>query len=220
MELNISVDEENIDQYLVLITYDVGSKINFNIGYSGDNFEIEPEFDFGIENVSTYMSVFSSFIKNTSPEEIKSMFNELCWTITKQVVYRMKNNSEFMSSIHGGNAVWTPNRSSYGFTFKRKDSGLIKKLVDYLDSDKKGTKLDFLVDIGSLQKKDVNGKPYYSHKNQNNWQIPSAFRGQLSGLFNSARLAGILDYDKKGNQFYLKKGPNFEAFKSGQLSEL
>ena len=220
MELNISVDEENIDQYLVLITYDVGSKINFNIGYSGDNFEIEPEFDFGIENVSTYMSVFSSFIKNTSPEEIKSMFNELCWTITKQVVYRMKNNSEFMSSIHGGNAVWTPNRSSYGFTFKRKDSGLIKKLVDYLDSDKKGTKLDFLVDIGSLQKKDVNGKPYYSHKNQNNWQIPSAFRGQLSGLFNSARLAGILDYDKKGNQFYLKKGPNFKAFKSGQLSEL
>jgi hypothetical protein len=220
MELNISVDEENIDQYLVLITYDVGSKINFNIGYSGDNFEIEPEFDFGIENVSTYMSVFSSFIKNTSPEEIKSMFNELCWTITKQVVYRMKNNSEFMSSIHGGNAVWTPNRGSYGFTFKRKDSGLIKKLVDYLDSNKKGTKLDFLVDIGSLQKKDVNGKPYYSHTNRNNWQIPQAFRGQLSGLFNSARLAGILDYDKKGNQFYLKKGSNFELFKSGKLKEI
>ena len=220
MELNISVDGENIDQYLVMITYDVGNKINFNIGYSGDNFEIEPEFDFGIENVSTHMSVFSSFIKNTSPEEIKSMFNELCWTITKQVVYRMKSNSEFMSSIHGGNAVWTPNRGSYGFTFKRKDSGLIKKLVDYLDSNKKGTKLDFLVDIGSLQKKDVNGKPYYSHTNRNNWQIPQAFRGQLSGLFNSARLAGILDYDKKGNQFYLKKGPNFELFKSGKLKEI
>jgi hypothetical protein len=220
MELNISVDEENIDQYLVLITYNVGNKINFNIGYSGDNFEIEPEFDFGIENVSTHFQIPVGFLTNPSNENIKSFFNELCWTITKQVVYRMKNNSEFMSSIHGGNAVWTPNRSSYGFTFKRKDSGLIKKLVDYLDSGNKGTKLDFLVDIGSLQKKDVNGKPYYSHKNQNNWQIPSAFRGQLSGLFNSARLAGILDYDKKGNQFYLKKGPNFEAFKSGQLSPL
>jgi len=220
MELNISVDEENIDQYLVMITYDVGDKINFNIGYSGDNFEIEPEFDFGIENVSTHFQIPVGFLTNPSYENIKSFFYELCWTITKQVVYRMKNNSEFMSSIHGGNAVWTPNRSSYGFTFKRKDSGLIKKLVDYLDSDNKGTKLDFLVDIGSLQKKDVNGKPYYSHSNQNNWQIPSAFRGQLSGLFNSARLAGILDYDKKGNQFYLKKGPNFEAFKSGQLSPL
>lgn len=220
MELNISVDEENIDQYLVMITFDIGNKINFNIGYSGDNFEIEPEFDFGIENVSTHFQIPIGFLMNPSDENIKSFFNELCYTISKQVVYRMKSNSEFMSSIHGGNAVWTPNRRSYGFTFKRKDSGLIKKLVDYLDSGNKGTKLDFLVDIGSIEKKDVNGKPYYSHKNQNNWQIPSAFRGQLSGLFNSARLAGILDYDKKGNQFYLKKGPNFEKFKSGQLNPL
>jgi len=220
MELNISVDEENIDQYLVLITYDVGSKINFNIGYTGDNFEIEPEFDFGIENVSTHMSIFKSFIKNTGREEIKSAFDELCWTITKQVVYKMKMNSAFMTSIHGGQPVWTPNRTSYGYTFKRKDSGLIKKLVDYLDADNKGTKLDFLVDIGSLDKMNINGKPQYSHKNKHNWQIPSAFRGQLSGLFNSARLAGILDYDKKGNQFYLKKGPNFEKFKSGELSTL
>ena len=220
MELNISVDEENIDQYLVMITYNVGDRVFFNVGYSGDNFEIEPEFDFDIENVSTHFQIPIGFLNNPSDENIKSFFIDLCWTISKQIIYRMKSNSEFMSSIHGGNAVWTPNRSSYGFTFKRKDSGLIKKLVDYLDSGNKGTKLDFLVDIGSLQKKDVNGKPYYSHSNQNNWQIPSAFRGQLSGLFNSARLAGILDYDKKGNQFYLKKGPNFEAFKSGQLSPL
>jgi hypothetical protein len=77
-----------------------------------------------------------------------------------------------------------------------------------------------LVDIGSLQKKDINGKPYYSHTNQNNWQIPSAFRGQLSSFFNSARIAGILDYNKKGNQFYLKKGPNFDKFKLGQLRAL
>jgi len=220
MELNISVDEENIDQYLVLITYDVGSKINFDIGYSGDNFEIEPEFDFGIENVSTRFQIPVGFLTNPSNENIKSFFNELCWTISKQIVYRMKNNSEFMSSIHGGNAVWSPNRMSYGYTFKRKDSGLIKKLVDYLDSNKKGTKLDFLVDIGSLEKKDINGKPFFSRKNANDWQIPSAYRGQYSGLFNSAKLAGILDYEKKGNQFYLKKGPNFEAFKSGQLSAL
>jgi hypothetical protein len=220
MELNISVDEENIDQYLVLITYNVGNKINFNIGYSGDNFEIEPEFDFGIENISTHLNAGLGYLNNSDKETIKKVFDELCWTISKQIIYRMKNNSEFMSSIHGGNAVWTPNRSSYGFTFKRKDSGLIKKLVDYLDSNKKGTKLDFLVDIGSLQKKDVNGKPYYSHTNRNNWQIPQAFRGQLSGLFNSARLSGILDYDKKGNQFYLKKGPNFELFKSGKLKEI
>ena len=220
MEMNISVDGEVIDQYLVMITYGIRDKLIFNIGYSGDDFEIEPEFDFGIENASTQYQIPIGALNSLSDENVKAFFIELCWAISKPVVYRMKSNSEFMSSIHGGNAVWTPNRSSYGFTFKRKDTGLIKKLVDYLDSGNKGTKLDFLVDIGSLQKKDVNGKPYYSHSNQNNWQIPSAFRGQLSGLFNSARLAGILDYDKKGNQFYLKKGPNFEAFKSGQLSPL
>ena len=219
MELNISVDEENIDQYLVLITYNVGNKINFNIDYSGDNFEIEPEFDFGIENVSTHFQIPVGFLTNPSKENIKSFFNELCWTISKQIVYRMKTNSQFMSSIHGGNAVWTPNRSSYGFTFKQ-NKGMVKKLVDYLDDGNKGTKLDFLVNVGSLERKEVNGKPLYSIVGKNDWRVPSTFRGQHSSFFNSAKLAGILDYDKKGNQFYLKKGPNFEAFKSGKLSTL
>ena len=75
-------------------------------------------------------------------------------------------------------------------------------------------------DIGVLEKKDVNGKPYFSRVGQNQWQIPSAWRGQHSGFFNSAKLAGILDYDKKGHQFYLKKGPNFDKFKEGQLEGL
>jgi len=221
IEMNISVDEENIDQYLVMITYSVNdNRLVFNIGYSGDNFEIDPEFDFGIENVSTWFQISPQYINDSDDKTVKAIFDELCTTITKQVAYKMKLNPEFMSSIHGGNAVWTPNRSSYGYTFKRKDSGLIKKLVDYLDADNKGTKLDFLVDIGSLQKKDINGKPYYSHSSQNNWQIPSAFRGQLSGLFNSAKLAGILDYEKDGQKFILKKGPNFEKFKEGGLQAL
>jgi hypothetical protein len=38
MELNISVDGENIDQYLVMITYEVGDRVTFNIGFTGDNF--------------------------------------------------------------------------------------------------------------------------------------------------------------------------------------
>jgi hypothetical protein len=59
-----------------------------------------------------------------------------------------------MTSIHGGQPVWTPNRSSYGYTFKQ-NKGMVKKLVDYLDSNKSGTKLDFLIDIGILEKKDV-----------------------------------------------------------------
>ena len=216
MEMNISVDGENIDQYLVMITYDIGDRVTFNIGFTGDNFDIEPEFDFNIENLTVQTSFWKSFIKNARSMDIKDSFDEICWSISSKVVNKMKQNNEFMTSIRGGKS-WEPNRRSYGYTFKRKDSGLIKKLVDYLESNKKGTKLDFLVDIGSLEKKDINGKPYYSLKDRKMWQIPSAYRGQLSGLFNSARLAGIIDYDKKGNQFYLKKGPNFEAFKSGEL---
>ena len=218
MELNISVDEENIDQYLVMITFDVRDKIYFNIGYSGDNFEIESEFDFGIENVSTHFQIPIGFLMNPSDENIKSFFNELCWTISKQVNYKLKINPEFMNFIHGG-TVWTPNRISYGYTFKE-NKGLVKKLVDYLDADKIGTKVDFLTDIGVLEKKNFKGKPYFSRAGENDWHRPAKWRGQHSGFFNSAKLAGILDYDKKGNQFYLKKGPNFEKFKSGQLKAL
>jgi hypothetical protein len=221
IHLNISVDEDNVDSYNLLITYDIvfNSKlVEFDVYFSEDN---EFTDDYGIymeDGFRRYSYNFDSFAdpKNSN----KKLFNYFCGDITKSVIYSLKNSPEFMSKIHDGKTVWSPNRTSYGYTFKRQDSGLIKQLVDYLDSGKEGTKLDFLVDVKSLQKKEINGKPYYSHTSRNDWQIPSAFRGQLSGFFNSAKLAGILDYDKKGNQFYLKKGPNFDKFKEGQLEAL
>ena len=229
IELNISVDEDNIDQYLVMITYDVrkmeniynGNDILFTIGYSGDDFEIKPEFDFGIENLTNKVQIYISNFHYFDDKTIIGTFHEICRKIESQVINKMKENDEFMLSITDGKGktVWTPNRSSYGFTFKR-NSGLIKKLIDYLDSGNEGTKLDFLVDVGSLDKMNINGKPQYSHKNKNDWKISSEFRGQLSGFFNSAKLAGILDYDKKGNQFILKKGKNFDKFKEGQLEAI
>lgn len=218
MELNISVDEENIDQYHVMITYEIKNAVYFDIGYSGDNFEIEPEFDFDLENVSTSWRLATGFLNKLDPGIIKRVFDELCYQIEKQVVYRMKSTPEFMSSIHGG-PVWNPDRFNYGYTFQ-KNAGMVKKLVDWLDAGKTGTKLDFLVDIGGLKRKDIKGKPYYSHTNRNDWNIPSAFRGQQSSFFNSAKLAGILDYDKKGTKYILKKGPNFENFKEGKLKAL
>ena len=229
IELNISVDEDNIDQYLVMITYDVrkmeniynGNDILFTIGYSGDDFEIKPEFDFGIENVTNKVQIYISNFHYFDNKTINNTFDEICRRIESQVINKMKENDEFMLSITDGKGktVWIPNRSSYGFTFKR-NAGLIKKLINYLDSGKEGTKLDFLVDVGSLDKMNINGKPQYSHKNKNDWKISSEFRGQLSGFFNSAKLAGILDYDKKGNQFILKKGKNFDKFKEGQLEAI
>ena len=219
MELNISVDEEDVDKYKVLIIYEIENKIFFNISYTADDTDIEPQFDLGIENVSTNWSLSQAFLHRTSDDSMERVFDELCYTIQKQILYRMKSTPEFMSFIHGG-PVWNPNRVNYGYTFE-KNAGMVKKLVDWLDSGKIGTKLDFLVDIGILKtKKGSTGKSWYSRAGENNWYLPEKWRGQHSGFFNSAKLAGILDYDKKGTKFILKKGPNFESFKEGKLRAL
>jgi hypothetical protein len=97
---------------------------------------------------------------------------------------------------------------------------MIKKLVNWLDSDKKGTKLDFLTDIGVFEKIEKDGNIRYKRPNSTHLYKSGDLRGQFSGFFVSAKLAGILDYEKDGRQFYLKKGPNFEAFKSGELKAL
>lgn len=221
--LKISVDEDNVDSYNLLISYGINfnsdSKlVTFDVAFSAND---EFTDDYGVDLEDGYRQFAYNYDLYTNKHNSgQDVFHRFCKDISGYVTRSLLNSPEFMSKIHGGKSVWSPNRTSYGYTFKRKDSGLIKQLVDFLESGKEGTKLDFLVDIKSLQKKEINGKPFYSHTSRNDWQIPSAFRGQLSGLFNSAKLAGILDYDKKGNQFYLKKGPNFDKFKEGKLEAL
>jgi hypothetical protein len=119
----------------------------------------------------------------------------------------------------GTSQVWTPDRFNYGYTFG-KNKGLIKKLVDYLDKGSIGTKLDFLESIGKLKTKVVDGKKLYSRSQSGEFLPSSQFRGQFSSFFASAKLAGILGYRKIGKDYFLVKGPNFEAFKSGQLKAL
>jgi hypothetical protein len=221
--LNISIDEDNIDSYYLEISYGIHPSNQNNLVFFDVSFSPKgawPE-DSGIDLPDGYRQILFNYDwftdRRNFPEKV---FNKFCEEIKKWVVYSLRNSPEFMSKIHGGKTVWSPNRSSYGYTFKRGESGLIKQLVDYLESDKKGTKVDFLTNIGLLDKKEIKGKPYYSRKGQNDWHISSAWRGQHSGFFNSAKLAGILDYDKQGNKFILKKGPNFDKFKEGQLSAL
>ena len=106
----------------------------------------------------------------------------------------------------------------YNFIGERM-KGLIKKLVDYLDNGSIGTKLDFLEFLGKLKTKVVDGKKLYSRSDDN--YVPSSqFRGQFSSFFASAKMAGILGYRKVGKDFLLIKGPNFDAFKSGELKAL
>ena len=224
IEMKISVDEDNIDGYYVYLSWDVieatfTAEIQFDFSFASDD-NFQPTFSADLDNTGYYNIKYNEAYIFSEGNPGQEVFEEICESISKRATYQLRNDNDFISYIHDGKTVWSPNRSSYGYTFKRGDSGLIKQLVDFLESGKEGTKLDFLVDIKSLQKKEINGKPFYSHTSRNDWQIPSAFRGQLSGLFNSAKLAGILDYDKRGNQFYLKKGPNFDKFKEGQLSAL
>ena len=93
-------------------------------------------------------------------------------------------------------------------------------MVDSINSGKKITKLDFLVDTGKLEKKEENGKTLYSTPGTKMFRPSSDFRGHFSALFNSAVLAGIITYDKEGSKYYIKKGPNFEDFVRGELTAL
>jgi len=221
MEMNISIDGEYVDQYTVMIVlnYDINfpSLLVLSIGFSWDDSNTTLDFDLHIENLNFNLEY--NIPKLQTDNEIKKISEDINYEITRRVVSKMKQSPEFMSLVHGGKSTWIPNRSSYGFTFK-KNAGMVKKLVDYLDSGKIGTKLDFLTDIGVLEKGTLNGKPIYQRVGERRWGVPSAWRGQNSGFFNSARLAGILDYDKKGNSFILKKGPNFDLFKKGELKAL
>jgi hypothetical protein len=224
IKLNISVDTDNIDSYSVLISYSVNSyssskAVVFDVSFSANDLPYYDEYGIDLEVGFRQFDYNYDWLKN-SENTSQDVFNRFTEDISKWVTRTLLNTPEFMSKIHDGKTVWSPNRASYSYTFKRQDSGLIKQLVDFLDSGKEGTKLDFLADVGILQKKEENGKPYFARVGQNDWRQPSVWRGQHSGFFNSAKLSGILDYDKKGHQFYLKKGPNFDKFKEGELKAL
>ncbi len=137
--------------------------------------------------------------------------------ICSRVLSHIQNNPTLTQKIAGTSKVWRPDRANYGYTFS-KNKGLIKKLVDYLDEGTIGTKLDFLESIGKLKSKIVDGKKYYSKSGD---YLPSSnWRGYFSSFFASAKMAGILNYRKIGRDYFLTKGPNFEAFKEGQLKSL
>ena len=137
--------------------------------------------------------------------------------IVNKVLDYIQKNPNLIQKVAGTSKVWNPNRSSYGYTFS-KNKGLIKKLVDYLEKGDIGTKLDFLVSIGKLKSKIIDGKKYYSKNGD--YLSSSNWRGYFSSFFASARLSGILNYRKVGKDYFLTKGPNFDAFKEGQLKSL
>ena len=202
-----------IDGYEVFITYKSKDSDSFSasIGFMSDDEVTGDDLtNLGLEDWG--IDVTYNIGKNPV-ETAEGIRRHIC----SRVLNHIQNNSALLQKIAGTSKVWRPDRANYGYTFS-KNKGLIKKLVDYLDEGTIGTKLDFLESIGKLKSKIVDGKKYYS---KNGDYLPSSqWRGYFSSFFASAKMAGILTYRKVGTGYFLTKGPNFEAFKEGQLKSI
>ena len=215
--LTISLDSDNenklIDGYRIFVTYKSKDEKTFtaSIGFMGDD-DIRGDDiqDLGLEE----WGIDATYYLGKSPAETAEGVRR---HIGHRVLDHIVNNPKLTQKIAVTSKVWRPNKN-YGYTFG-KNKGFIKKLVDYLDAGTIGTKLDFLESLGKLKSKVVDGKKLYS-RSGDNYEPSSRFRGQFSSFFASAKLAGILNYRKIGKDYFLTKGPNFEAFKSGELKAL
>jgi hypothetical protein len=216
--LTISLDSDNenklIDGYRIFVTYKSKDEKNFiaSIGFMGDD-DIRGDDiqDLGLEEWGIDVTYN---IGKTPAETAEGVRRHIATRVLDHIV----NNPKLTQKVVGTSKVWRPDRFNYGYTFG-KNKGFIKKLVDYLDAGTIGTKLDFLESLGKLKTKVVDGKKLYSRSGDN--YVPSSkFRGQFSSFFASAKMAGILNYRKVGKDYFLIKGPNFEAFKSGELKAL
>jgi hypothetical protein len=220
--VKIFLGNEPIDAYDMYVSYniDTNGRLSLSIGFdSFGEFNDEyftPIFDFefwkgwGIDGNYNY----------TNQLTIQEMRIQFLYWIANRVqskIHQITPFEAYVKNITG--PVWTPNRASYGYTFS-KNKGLVKKLINWLDSGKIGTKLDFLTDIGHLEKITQDGKTQFRKSKLGFLYNPRDLRGQHSSFFSSAKLAGILNYRKIGKEYFLIKGPNFEAFKSGELKAL
>lgn len=206
---------ELIDEYTVFIAYKVQEDtlyLDFSFGDEKD----PPIRDLGLGSVEGravigYESEHSRLRMKISMAIIDKVYDYLLPPNTAL--------SDFLQErTKDGPKTWYFDRFS-GYKFSE-NQGLIKRLVDWLDSGKTGTKLDFLTDIGKLKRKIVNNRAVYARKNSNEYLTSSNWRGQLASFFSAAKRAGIINYRKVSNQFYISKGPNFESFKEGKLKAI
>ena len=204
----------SIDKYKVFIRYKSKNELEFTVSVGFMSEDAAPEEDFEDLELDDW-GIDATYAFAKTPSETSDYVRR---RIASKVLDHITNNPKLTQKVAGSSKVWRPDRFNYGYTFG-KNKGFIKKLVDYLDAGTIGTKLDFLESIGRLKSKKVNGKKLYS-RSGDNYEPSSRFRGQFSSFFASAKLAGILGYRKIGKDYFLIKGPNFEAFKSGELKAL
>ena len=211
MYKNNGTGDKAIDEYQVFITYKSKDEKHFmaSVGFMGTDDATEDFVDLGLEGWGFDVT----YILGRTPAETAEAVRR---HISTRVLDHISNNPKLAQKLVGTSKVFTP---TYGYTF-RQNKGWVSKLVKFLDSGKIGTKLDFLVDIGYLEKITQDGKTKYRKTKGNHIYEPRQLRGQHSSFFAAAKNAGILGYRKIGKDFFLVKGPNFDAFKSGQLKAL
>ena len=218
IELSDGYDNFLVDKYNLFITVQYkpsdGNVYRAVVEFNGVDLDPTEYFrDLGLETEQ----ISDLYWIKEDASETHSFFTR---SIANKIRTLVGENPVLQRLVVGDKKFWRPDRIHYGYTFARADKGFIKKLTDWLDAGKVGTKLDFLTDIGKLDKKIENGKKYYAFKGKTIFLPSKDWRGQFSSFFASARLAGILGYRKVGNQFLLVKGPNYEAFKKGELKAL
>lgn len=202
-----------IDEYQVFVTFSSQNEKTFNasIGFMGKDNYIEEDYfmDSGLENFGIEAKYMILDTPKITAEGVRAH-------IAGRVLSNVKDNPKLQEKVIGTSKVF---RSTYGYKFG-KNKGWVKKLVDYLDSKKIGTKLDFLTDIGYIEKLTKDGKTQFRKTKGGYIYNPRDLRGQHSSFFAAAKNAGILDYRKVGRDYFLIKGPNFDAFKEGKLKAL
>jgi hypothetical protein len=212
-QISISHNKKLIDFYVIFITYKSEDRKTFSasIGFMGtdDFIDTEDFIDLGLEGWGFDSKYMIQGFPQTTADSVRNH-------IASKVLDYVKANAELQQKVVGSAKVFT---STYGYTFS-KNKGWVKKLVDYLDSGKIGTKLDFLTDIGYIVKINNYGKIMFRRHNGQHLYTPRDLRGQHASFFAAAKNAGILGYRKVGREFFLTKGPNFDAFKSGELKAL
>jgi len=214
LTISLNSDNENklIDGYRIFVTYKSKDEKTFiaSIGFMGDDDITGDDIqDLGLEEWGIDVTYN---IGKTPAETAEGVRRHIASRVLDHII----NNPKLTQKIAGTSKVFTP---TYGYTFG-KNKGWVKKLVDYLDTGKIGTKLDFLMDIGYIEPVIKDGQKGYKKSKGNHFYKPRDLRGQHSSFFAAAKNAGILGYRKVGKDFLLVKGPNFEAFKNGELRAL
>jgi hypothetical protein len=221
--VKIYLDDDLIDAYDLFVSYNINSNGQLELSIGFDLFgefrgaDFEPKFDFKFSEGWGFDGHYDLTRLLTDREMRQQLLN----LIASRIQFKISSDVDFEAYVKDiAGPVWRPDRFNYGYTFKRGDKGLVKKLVDWLDSGKIGTKVDFLVDLGVFQKVKEDGKIKYKRPGTDYFYSQRDLRGQYSSFFASAKHAGILDYRKVGKDYLFIKGPNFEAFKQGKLRAL